>query len=178
VRDLPFCADPRSSQLEELECRLFGIRLTELIDSINYDPATQRGWHAILLHFQDGTYTLTRACRESGLSKNSLNQRMKRRTRMTFKRLLTAYRIYVSVRLMLSQDMTFIEAALACGFDSPNSVSVSSVFSRAVKRYLRVSPSRLLPRSSDDRRQLLLPAERSSGRKNDRGVQHGRYALR
>jgi AraC-like DNA-binding protein len=139
-------------EIRKLEGVLFGSSIEELREALSYDARLRTLWSAIEIGYCSSEFDLTKASRECGMSKSTLNETMKRLTGgHTCYELLTAYRVYRSILLALSENATFTEVALNCGFDN------SSSYSRAVKRLLNLPPSTLLPRGSKLRRKLVVP---------------------
>lgn len=141
-----------------LEIILFGTTLLILRDRLEYDQRLGTLWKAIEAGFSDTDFHLEVASKACGMSKNNLNNLLRKVTgKHTFYSLLTAYRIYQSCLAALASNESFTQIALACGFDN------SSSFSRAAKRLLKVPPTEFLPRNGYHRRYIRVPEGISAG---------------
>lgn len=139
------------SRFEDLEQKLFHMSLDQLKRRMEYDARTKRLWGFLERRYADPELNLTEASKQAGMSKNTLNTVLKHLTGHTFGSLLRSYRLYLSIRVILLQNVLFTDAAGMCGFDN------SSSYSRAFKRILKVSPRDALPRGQDYIRELALP---------------------
>jgi AraC-like DNA-binding protein len=140
------------SKLFELEVRLFGYSYAEFKQRSLYEPRVSCMCEVVERHYRESDWDLTRISHEAGTTENNLNQLMKRLVRQTGYQFLLSYRVYQSVQEALHINHTFTEIAFNNGFNS------SSSYSRAVRRLLGCSPSKLLPRTVDFRRRLALPS--------------------
>lgn len=138
--------------INQLEHALFGRDLDSLQKILAYDDRLSKLWRLIEVQYSSLDFNLQAASRQCGMSRNNLNRLLRRVTEgFTYTELLTAYRVYRSVRLALGANMSFTEIALQCGFEG------SSGYSRTVKRLLSIPPGKLLPRGKNYRRELSLP---------------------
>lgn len=141
----------------ELEHALFGMALSELQTRLEYDPRLLRAWNLIQEQYANPVLDLPTAAGAAILGKNTLNGYLKPCIGRTFGDLLTRYRLYRSILIVLTRESTFTEAALASGFDSRSDdvdSNVSSRYSRTFKKVLGLPPSRFLPRGPDRRRRV------------------------
>ena len=144
--------DNSGNASERIELLLFGLTLAELREQLTYDSRLERLWRLLETRYADPAFGLKLISRECGMSRNRLNVVLKAVTGLTFHRLLTAYRVYCSIRYLEQHNTSFTEAALEHGFRD------SSSYSRTVKRMLKKPPRQLLPRATCYRRTINLPA--------------------
>jgi AraC-like DNA-binding protein len=140
----------QTSVLLELEIRLFTKSLQQLKQNLAYDSRLESLWAFLEANYSDSGLTLQAASRACGMSKGSLNGKLKPLLGLTFHELLTNYRIYRSIALILAKEHTFTEAAFMSGFEA------SSSYTRAFKRTFHAPPRTLLPRGITYRRRLQL----------------------
>src|SRR5882672_1323692 len=94
----------QAAVLVDLEIRLFTKTLRDLRQDIAYDSRFESLWAFLEANYSDPQVTLQRASRACGMSKNSLNSKLKPLIGLTFHELLTNYRIYRSIALMLTKE--------------------------------------------------------------------------
>jgi AraC-like DNA-binding protein len=142
-----------SASLTECELRLFGRSWHQLRQHLAYDPPMVLLLDFIEQHYMEPDARLGAASRACGVSKNSLNRRLRLMTGLTYLQLLSAYRVLQSISKALAHDVSFTQIALDCGFGE------SSSYCRTVKRILGRSPKDLLPRSTLYKREVQLPEQ-------------------
>jgi len=130
-----------------LEHKLFGSSLQLLRLKMENDPRLSRAWNYCELYYSQSCIDLGTVSRECGMSKNSMNQLLKRITGRTYGVLMRGYRVYRSICDATSRDCSITELALTHGFDS------SSNYSRVVRSLTGIAPRSLLRQGRDHGRQ-------------------------
>lgn len=138
VQDVGTAERHNHPKWDDVERHIFGSTIVGLVRILDYDERTGRAWKVLTEHYPKSELTLEWVARESGVTKNHLNQLVRSLSGTTVYKLLTYYRLYRSMRLVYESDCTLTEAAMACGYES------SSSYWRAFKKTFKVAPSRAL----------------------------------
>lgn len=86
-------------------------------------------------HLSDGAFNVTRLCRELGTNRNSLHQKLTALTGMSASTYVRSVRLYYSLELLSDPDLSIIEVAESCGFNT------RQAFNKAFKAQFRMTPS-------------------------------------
>jgi AraC-like DNA-binding protein len=142
---------PITSQLLDLETRLFGLPLEELWALTAYDARVQHIRQVLEARYAEPQLSITDISHDCGMTVSNLNRLMRNLTGRTSYQLLISYRIHRSIIEALEVNSSFAEIAIHNGFDN------SASYSRTVRRVLGWPPSKLIPRGPGFRRELDLP---------------------
>jgi len=140
-----------SSQLVELELRLFGLPLEELWTVTAYDTRVHRIRQVFEKRYSEPGLSVSDISRDCGMTVSNLNRIMGSLTGRTGYQLLISFRIHCSIKEALEINSSFAEIAVHNGFDN------SASYSRTVRRVLGWPPSKLIRRGAGFRRELNLP---------------------
>jgi AraC-like DNA-binding protein len=121
-------------QLTELEKQLFNRPLVELAAKLGEDARLARTWSLIETRYADSDLRLDLAARESGVSRDHLNEILSQTIGLTFHQTLIRYRLLKAVTIMRARNCTALDVALDAGFGSV------SAFERTFKRVLGMGP--------------------------------------
>ena len=118
----------------EIEVRLFGRPLRDLIISLSADTRLKRAWEIIERDYADTDLSLSKVARAAGLFKDHLNVLIRKATGLTIHQLLIRYRLLQAVHLMRIAKCNTLDIALDSGFGTLRS------FERNFARLLGATP--------------------------------------
>jgi two-component system response regulator YesN len=104
--------------LQDIEAKIFGQPLQELIIRINFKARLKRAWQVIETEYANPKLNLERTARASGVSQNHLNVLFRQKTSFTFYQLLTRYRLIKAIAAMQDRNFNLLEIAGDNGFTS------------------------------------------------------------
>lgn len=126
--------DVSDQQLTKLERNVFKWPLDELGARLSRDARLARTWSLIKTRYADTELRLDLAARESGVSRDHLNEILQRSIGLTFHQTLIRYRLLKAIAIMGARDCTALDVALEVGFGSLRA------FERAVRRVFGKGP--------------------------------------
>ncbi len=109
--------DDSPSVIEEIELRLFGRPFAELDERLSQSRRLWRVWEVIGLGYEDASLNLKSMTRRSGMGRTQLTERLKGKIGLTPHELLTRFRLWRAVHLMVDRELTLTEIADQTGFD-------------------------------------------------------------
>jgi len=120
--------------LHEIEIMLFDEELCQLKERLSYEPRLEIMWNHIEGKHADPELKLLAVARSSGMSEKNLRRLLQSYLQMTFRELLTRYRVYRATAVLLVKHESILNVAQSVGLGQ-------SGLERAFARYLHMRPA-------------------------------------
>lgn len=119
--------------IEDIEKILFGEPFETFKRRLEYDARLERLLIEVEMTYHDSKCLISTVSKKSGISSGRLGHILHSYAAMTFKDLLTRYRLYQATQILRSRDQRIIDTALEVGMNL-------SSFERSFRRIFHITP--------------------------------------